>query len=359
METTTSGSTFQSPSQDLRYEESINCPTQASQGDALAVTPIHTYLYNMIELGIARALIDRHVFEAIPVEGDISIDELGVRSGVEFTLLNRFIQFLILAKCLVSPALGRVAHTEKSRVFLYPEAVNFLSLDVDFFMGPATRWSDYFEANGWKEPQSSKCTPLGLCYGHPDKSIYDVMPLLPGKRAATFNAAMANTIDEMRIVGYYDFSWIAKHVENDSKRTLIVDVGGGKGQALKAIIQESPAIPAQRCVLQDQATAINEAISDDDALIKDIPKVISSFFEPQLIKGSGHVRVSCATHSNNLKALWSTTFEEYSTIIPTKKLVSFYSTVAMRARTTLPCLYRSKSCPIHRLWTSRQWIFLC
>ncbi|OAA70211.1 O-methyltransferase [Akanthomyces lecanii RCEF 1005] len=285
-ESTTSDIVHPSPPKDSRYEESVSSPTQESQEKTLVVTPVHTYLYNMIELGVVRALFDRHVFEAIPVDGDISIEDLAVRTGVEVTLLNRFIQFLALAKRLASPALGRMAHTQKSRVFLYPEAVNFLSLDVDFFMGPATRWSGYFEANGWKEPQSSTRTPLGLCYSHPDKSIYDVMLLLPGKRAAIFNAAMADTINEMKIVGYYDFSWIAKHVENDSKRTLIVDVGGGKGQALKAIIQESPAIPPQRCVLHDQATAINEAISEEDAIIKDIPKVVSSFFEPQLIKGS-------------------------------------------------------------------------
>ncbi|OAQ99227.1 hypothetical protein LLEC1_01878 [Akanthomyces lecanii] len=285
-ESTTSAIIPPSPPKGSQYEESINSPAEKSQEKELVVTPIHTYLYNMIEIGIVRTLFDRHVFDAIPVDGDISIGDLAVKTGVEVTLLKRFIQFLTLAKCLASTAVDRVAHTQKSRVFLYPEAVNFLSLDVDFFMGPATRWSDYFEANGWKEPESSKRTPLGLCYNHPETSIYDVMPLLPGKRAAVFNAAMADTLNEMKVVGYYDFSWIAKQVENDPKRTLIVDVGGGKGQALKAIIQENPTIPPQRCVLQDQATAINEAISEDDAIIKDIPKIISSFFEPQLIKGS-------------------------------------------------------------------------
>ncbi|OAA56764.1 O-methyltransferase [Cordyceps fumosorosea ARSEF 2679] len=261
-------------------------PTGSNDEKGLVVTPIHTYLYNMIELGIVRTFFSRQMFQAIPVESDISIKALADKTDVELALLNRFIQFLVLVKCLASPAPGRVAHTEKSRVFLYPAAVNFLSLDVDFFMGPATRWPDYFDENGWREPQSAQRTPLGLCYGHPDKSIYDVMPLLPGNRAAVFNAAMAATIDEMKVVGYYDFSWIAKQVGKDPKRTLIVDVGGGKGQALKAIIQENPAIPPQRCVLQDQISAINEAMSENDAIIKDIPKMISSFFEPQLIKGA-------------------------------------------------------------------------
>lgn len=93
----------------------------------------------MIELGIVRTLCDCHAFEVIPTEGDISIEDLAAKTGVEVALLNRFIQFLILAQCLASPAPGRVAHTQKPRVFLYPAAVNFLSLDVDVFMAPATR----------------------------------------------------------------------------------------------------------------------------------------------------------------------------------------------------------------------------
>lgn len=276
-----------SPAEDLQQQETTTTQDEESHEDDLVVTPIHTYLYNMIELGIVRTLFERNVFDAIPVEGAIDIKALAEKTDFELALLSRFIQFLVLAKCLHSPAPGRVAHTEKSQVFLYPTAVNFLSLDVDFFMGPATRWPDYFEKNGYKEPESSKRTPLGLCYGYPDKSIYDVMPLLPGKRAAIFNAAMADTIDEMPFVGFYDFSWIPKHacVDNDPNRTLIVDVGGGKGQALKAIIEENPTISPRRCVLQDQSTSINEAIAEDDVVVKDIAKVISSFFEPQLIKG--------------------------------------------------------------------------
>ncbi|XWX01494.1 hypothetical protein V2A60_009522 [Cordyceps javanica] len=273
-------------SQSLQDGESNTVRTENSKEDLFAVTPIHTYLYTMIELSIVRTLFSRHVFEAIPVEHDISVEDLAKRTDIEVALLSRFIQFLVVAKCIASPSPGRVAHTEKSRVFLHPTAVNFLSLDVDFFMTPATRWSDYFEENGWKEPQSAKRTPLGLCYGHPDKSIYDVMPLLPGNRAAIFNAAMADTIDEMKVVGYYDFSWIASYAKKDPKRVLLVDVGGGKGQALKAIIQENPNIPPQRCVLQDQSGAIEEAISEDDTIVKNIPKMISSFFEPQLIKGA-------------------------------------------------------------------------
>lgn len=268
-------------------EAAITVTAPESAAEELTITPIHTYFYNMIELGIVRTLAERGVFGAIPHGGDISVEELAEKADVELVLLKRFIKFLILAKVLSSPAPGRVAHTTKSEIFLIPAAINFLALDVDFFMGPATRWPEYFEENGFREPQSGKKAPLGLYYGYPDKSIYEVMPLLPGNKASLFNRTMAETIEDMPILGYYDFSWIPKHasVKADPSRTLLVDVGGGKGQALKAILEENPTIPQGRCVLQDQAFIINEAIAENDVVVRETAKVISSFFEPQLIKG--------------------------------------------------------------------------
>ncbi|KAJ6787098.1 hypothetical protein PWT90_10938 [Aphanocladium album] len=259
-----------------------------SKHNELTTTPVHEYLYTMIEIGVVRTLAERGVFSAIPITGDISVQELAEKTSIDLALLDRFTKFLILAKVLVSQATGRVAHTAKSQFFSIPRAIDFLSLHVDFFMGPATRWPDYFEANGFKEPQSGKQTPLGLYHGYPEKSIYEVMPLLPGNKASIFNRAMANTLDSMPILGYYDFSWIPKHacIEADPKRTLLVDVGGGKGQAIKAILEENPTIPCGRCVLQDQAFMINEAIAEDDVVVRQTAKVVSSFFEPQLVKGA-------------------------------------------------------------------------
>lgn len=260
---------------------------QESPEDELTITPVHKYFYFMVELSIVRTLVERGVLDAIPLEGQVSIEELAEQTGSELALLQRFIKFLVTAEVLTSPAPGQVGHTFKSTVFVHPKAKMFLMHLFDHFMGPATRWSEYFDDNGFKEPQSSQRTPLGLFTGYPDKSLYEIMPLLPGKKVAVFNATMAENIDEMPILGYYDFSWIGKHesIKADPSRTVFVDVGGGKGQALRAVLEENPDIPRGRCVLQDQARAINESIAEDHETMRSVTKIVSSFFEPQLIKG--------------------------------------------------------------------------
>ena len=102
---------------------------------------------------------------------------------------------------------------------------------------------------------------------------------------------MAAALGGMPITGMYDFSWVGEYAtrpqdtEAGSSRQLIVDVGGGKGQALKAILDEDERISAARCVLQDQSDVIREAVQEGDVL-GPVKKVAASFFEEQPIKGS-------------------------------------------------------------------------
>lgn len=122
----------------------------------------------------------------------------------------------------------------------------------------------------------------------PDKTAYEIMAAIPGL-ATRMNGAMA--IDgDIPVTGVYDFSWVAAHATEDvgvEKRGLIVDVAGGKGQALKAILEETPAIPAARCVLQDQPHVIAEAVEEhkDSGVLGSVKKIGSSIFGEQPTKG--------------------------------------------------------------------------
>lgn len=111
-----------------------------------------------------------------------------------------------------------------------------------------SQWTDYFKQHGLSEP-SSTSTLYSLASGQPDKSLYKILEATPDK-AESFNRTMAIALGDMPIIRAYDFSWIeeyATYYEKDSRectRPLIVDVGGGKGQAIKAILSHYPRIPA-------------------------------------------------------------------------------------------------------------------
>lgn len=260
-----------------------------------AETPVHGYFYSMVELAVVRVFVQHEIFDAIADDGT-PIEELATKTGMEMNLLERLSNFLIAFKVLSSPKPGFIGLPAETKMFQQRRAKLFYSHIFDAFMGSAVKWPQYLQTNGLAEPQKSNRSPFGLGAGYPDKSFYDVLDMMP-ERAQAFNSTMAIGLGDMPITGIYDFSWVAAHAGTDPKRTLIVDVGGGKGQAIKAIIEETPSIPASACVLQDLPNVIKDTPEEDGILCK-VQKVGSSFFDKQSTRGKFSVTVKVMTDAN-------------------------------------------------------------
>lgn len=121
---------------------------------SLAETPIGKYFASMAEMGVMRVFVEHGIFDAIPADSaeGISLEDLTAKLGVEYNLIERMAAFLLSVGVLTAPAPGRVAHTPASKAFTDPRVAQFYSYLFDFFMGPTTRWPDYFKANGLAEP---------------------------------------------------------------------------------------------------------------------------------------------------------------------------------------------------------------
>lgn len=251
-----------------------------------ADTPIHGYFYWMVELGVLRFFIEYHIFQAIPDSG-ISISDLATKTGIDARLLGRHANFLVAVEVLKSPSPGQIEHTSLSKKFQEPLATLLYPHVFDSFMATAVKWPEYFKQNGGSEPQRSNRAPFGFAVGHPDKSFYEVLELIP-ERAKSFNSAMALSLDDMPITGIYDFQWVGDYRSQTdvSSRPCIVDVGGGKGQALKAILEENPTIPAALCVLEDQAEVIQQASTEASPVLEPVRRISHSFFDEQPVKGT-------------------------------------------------------------------------
>ena len=92
---------------------------------------------------------------------------------------------------------------------------------------------------------------------------------------------MFDAENSIPILGFYDFSQLATE---DAKRVLIVDVGGGQGQSLKARLTAFPELPSSKMVLQDLPHVIEQAV-DSDTLPKDVIKMPHNFYDEQPVKG--------------------------------------------------------------------------
>jgi O-methyltransferase domain len=166
-----------------------------------------------------------------------------------------------------------------------------------------TKWPYYFEKYGLKEPRTGNYVPSTFAWGCEDKDFWEMMNMYP-KRLKYFNQSMATLDEVLPVTGMYDFSWIGEKAKSgDQSRTLIVDVGSGKGQALKRIMESCSDIPASRLVMQDRPIVIEEAENSKDAMLMDVKKMPHDFFKEQPVKGKG-----LALGNSSVTVQWLTLF---------------------------------------------------
>jgi hypothetical protein len=106
------------------------------------------------------------------------------------------------------------------------------------------------------------------------------------ERMKDFMQSMNTLEQHLPITGYYDFSWVAEKATADPERVLFVDVGGGKGQAIRAICKENPHIPLSRCVLQDREDVIANAKEMDLDDLRGAALAPHNFHTEQPVKGA-------------------------------------------------------------------------
>jgi hypothetical protein len=116
--------------------------------------------------------------------------------------------------------------------------------------------------------------------------------------------AMVRTQDFLASPGY-DFSWLVSPTSTSSEkagdgddgdgggegRTLLVDVGGGAGHTIREILQRTPELAAERCVLQDTREVIERAkrqVAEAEgpaALLRGVRMMEVDFHAEQPVKG--------------------------------------------------------------------------
>lgn len=157
---------------------------------------------------------------------------------------------------------------------------------------PYAKMPEYFEKYGRKEPQTTNHVPMSFAYGKPDLSFYELLAE-DDAWVGSFLKGMAHVESRMPVTaGIYDFSWLVAeaNAQPDSDRAVLVDVGGGKGGAIKAIHREFPGLPIHRFVLEDRPETIEAGRALDEPELAGVRRVALDFHKDQPVKGAlwGH-----------------------------------------------------------------------
>lgn len=234
------------------------------------------------EFTFTKVFIDYKAWDAIPDEGDIAVAELADKIGGSHELVDRIVTFFFAAKTLDNPAPGRVAHTEKSRLYKSDQPTAWLY--VHMFNNVFRSWAQmptFFAKNGLSSPESVNFTPLGLAHGFEDKPAYEI--IVADKTVHKgFNEALRSIGAMYSLRGVYDFSWLRGPLGGETQgRPALVDVGGSHGLALLDAMRNNPFIPPGRMVLFDLPQVVeNTKAHHLNAELQRAQLVGGSMFEP-------------------------------------------------------------------------------
>lgn len=200
---------------------------------------------------------------------------------------------LVATGRLVQTSSGHVTHSATSKMFTSesPAGALFLVM-LEHGLRGYLHWPEYFARYGVKEATGPTNNPYTVSWGHPETNMWEIIAADEEKQRV-FAAGMRTTDSIAGKYGgpasIYSFAWLgdlaSAEVKHDKQRALVVDVGGSHGATLKHILEANPSLPAERCVLQDRAEVIEEAIQRDDPALRAVRRMPHDFNHEQPVKG--------------------------------------------------------------------------
>ena len=183
--------------------------------------------------------------------------------------------------CETSPS--HYIHNAFSSVFLIPANRDMFKQRYDLVGLGVYNMPEFLESTHHRNPTNYHSGAFQ--YGHKTElGIFEYMKEDP-ERVKSFDSAMQSLAmidDAGRSVGSFPFDKELNPEEIRDSYVVVVDVGGGRGQALEAIHEVFPSLRG-RMVLQDVPEVIEDAKAS--GLPSFIEPMAASFFEPQPVQG--------------------------------------------------------------------------
>ena len=254
------------------------------------VTTLYGALYTLANLNIFMKLpLPTSEEPAVTVDqlirnlaGDVDVDasviERSLRCAVSAGILEEVVEGANTTSTDGQPRAYR--HNRRSLAFLPHVAGNFLRTSVDFALAKM-RLPEYVRSHAARDLTDPKKSPFAWAFGKEGKTYYEIIEE-DAEYRKIWDEVMQKMEKNMPVKGMFPFEVLKEQVEMDLGRPFVVDIGGGRGRALLAIMEDLGGSYGAKMVLQDLPIVI-DAVSQDD--IPGVEKMAYDMFTPQPIKG--------------------------------------------------------------------------
>ncbi|KXH60270.1 O-methyltransferase [Colletotrichum salicis] len=244
------------------------------------------WMIKVMELTGLKLFLDWNALEMIPSEGSIKYSELADKLSADEPLVRRLAWVLVSGGLLRQIDVDKIAHTDKSRKYL-PGMPNEVLLHMMFEEHVVTAMGlpKYFEEYGRREPATRRHTPYAFSHGQPEMEVWEIHQENPAQ-VKRFMEVMEMVQQFIPLAGIYDFGWVETKLSEQHDRLILVDVGGSKGHAIKAIMKENPFLPADRIILQDRDEVIEQVAELKDPGLDGVQLQVHDFHKAQPVKNA-------------------------------------------------------------------------
>ncbi|CCD43602.1 hypothetical protein ACHAP3_008664 [Botrytis cinerea] len=226
-------------------------------------------------------LVETKTFETIPEEGSITAKDLAAAVNVDESAIARALRMSVMFGIGEEVESDTFAHNSKSLAYRPGFQQEFFKLIYDHT--PAyVKLPEYFQTHSKEDLYDLTKGPYAYGHGLEGKTYYEAISHTP-ERLHMFNTTMVSMERQSPITGMYPFATLKNEVEAEKERPFVVDIGGGRGQALVAIQKEAPKGFGAKMILQDRSDVL-ESLTEQE--IPNIEKMVYDFHTPQPVKNA-------------------------------------------------------------------------
>ncbi|ATZ57406.1 hypothetical protein BCIN_14g05480 [Botrytis cinerea B05.10] len=226
-------------------------------------------------------LVETKTFETIPEEGSITAKDLAAAVNVDESAIARALRMSVMFGIGEEVESDTFTHNSKSLAYRPGFQQEFFKLIYDHT--PAyVKLPEYFQTHSKEDLYDLTKGPYAYGHGLEGKTYYEAISHTP-ERLHMFNTTMVSMERQSPITGMYPFATLKNEVEAEKERPFVVDIGGGRGQALVAIQKEAPKGFGAKMILQDRSDVL-ESLTEQE--IPNIEKMVYDFHTPQPVKNA-------------------------------------------------------------------------
>jgi hypothetical protein len=240
----------------------------------------------------ARIAIDLNIFEI--VTKPTNLDELSQITNADPVILQRILRAVCAVGWLKQTAITEWEPTPITLALNFPALRDWVIAHFDERVVVCGKFPEWLKKRGYKTTGAADDNVFTETLGGPIWEWYEKRP----QENAIFDSAMSiqeNFPKETRPP--YPFSEDIGELRTDPDAVTLVDIGGGFGQAIKALHADYPGLEG-RFVLQDLPKTINQ-IDVTEAKNDGFEPMVHDFFTPQVIKGAKFYHLRRVLHDWN------------------------------------------------------------